>query len=129
MKELSNYINEKLDINNVRIAKKFPIKGSIKDVIEFLQDNGFTEMEHFRHPSRTKIDFDDRRAKTYLRSGEDSLYFADTSKKRISKENPIVFFGGRTRNFAYSDGETYHYFADNEVDKALELVNSIFRWE
>ena len=84
MKDLYS-IYEKLDINKVRLNDKFPIDGTIEDVVEFLEEQGFKDIN--QRGSKDVI-FNSKKSKCFYRlSGH--LWFGDTSKEEISKKNPI----------------------------------------
>jgi hypothetical protein len=86
MKELSNYINEKLDINKVNLNNiKFPINGTSSEIIEFLEKNGFEKIliHSLKLMNQLKAPF-------YWHGGDD-LYIGNTSNEQIHFEtNPLL---------------------------------------
>lgn len=99
MRELSNYIIEKLDINKVKL-NEFPISGPPEQVEQFLKASGFHEITTgrvlFSFLEISKL-FNDTLMTGkgdkvfYTRVDDDfyAIYFGDTTKGSISKKNPI----------------------------------------
>lgn len=122
MRELSNYINEKLDINKVRLnnSAPFPIDGKVEEVEQFLIANGFSEVEE-----RGDFDFyveklNSMKTKVYSKEGED-IRFADTSYDTISKDNPIFVIDTWTLNmFTEVDNWWQNRLKPKEFCKKLE---------
>jgi len=88
MKSLFEYINEAVDPN------RFPIKGSIQDMLMFLQSHGF-EVMNFPNDDRP---FDDKnipefhKAKTkavFITKNEKTMVFFDNSRRKLDERNPM----------------------------------------
>lgn len=101
MRELSNYITEKLDINNVNLnSNGFPFKGTLNEMVEFLKQYGFEDLsdrikrEDLRCFYVESFEMKHKRGYTIIPRGRKvdqpmHLVFADTSKKEISKNNEL----------------------------------------
>lgn len=124
MKELTNYINEKLDINKVNLpSKEFPMDGDMDEVVDFLADHDFIQIKYHRTEFyyQYKKDFNNLRTKCFMvqsrKMGEitDIVFFGDTSKEDISKDNKlfmITFEPGNIQYEYYDDGR-----ASRDIDK------------
>lgn len=113
MKELTSYITEKLDINKVALNSDFPIKGTINDVIVFLEKCGFKNLG-IRPPTAEQIfqEFEESTGKVFMYDTDANwIRFADNKDGKISKKNPIytIFFNQdiyTTQTSAYGYGYT-----------------------
>ena len=98
MKELSNYINEKLDINTVALDRDFPINKSVSGICDYLRKIGFKQMpiseDSFYTPGTSlehMIEYSNERIfLTYKDNVREWVKFGDLSKP-VTKENPIFF--------------------------------------
>lgn len=93
MRELTTYINEKLDINKVNIknknfGKKFPIDGGMDEIKRYLLKNGFKEVND-RGNFDTYVGNLNSMATKVFSVGLRQLRFADTTYDTINEENPI----------------------------------------
>jgi len=138
MKELSNYINEKLDLDKMNLNDKFPLHGNTKEVIEFLKDNGFKELddnkikdfgEYFHEMNKMS-------AKVYAFTPDDgdsidSIKFADTTKTEIGNNNPLfhIIYNTESKRFNYQI--CYKYMNYQYVYKNIFLKNikQCFGWD
>ena len=132
-------IYEKLDINKVKLNDRFPIKGEFKDIIEFLESNGFEIMKDSpalnsfydfltlyknTHGKIAIIDYNkEYRPDHWVR-------FADTSNREVSKNNPALHIYCGNTGFKIYKIEINHY---NEKvlseEEFLEQVNKQFGWK
>ena len=139
MKELSNYINEKLDINKINLHDKFPIGKGSQETIEFLKDNRFEEIDDsiiddwcdyfdVMNKKSTKVYAFSPATKS---DNLDSLKFADTSKAKIGEENPIfhIMHDLKTKKFRYQ--LCYDYMKWDDVSKKIfsEKLAQHFKWD
>ena len=92
MKNLRDVL-EKLRVDDIVLNDKFPIDGTLDDMIEFLKDKGFKEVvkqsgtpaSEALNKEKNKCFIKDKIKNVY------HLWFANTSKQKISKDNPIFF--------------------------------------
>ena len=129
MKTISNYILERLNPRHLG-SGRFPINGTIKDMIEFLEDNGFTETK-WKDLSIFAI-FKETHTKQYSIGSAGSItrfWFADTSNGPVSRNNPVFLIktyemSGK-REFAYSEKDLNFMCSQQEF---LEMLNKRFGW-
>lgn len=131
MKELSNYITEKLDINKVNLApSEFPIKDSIESIASYLESLKFKRIKM----KKDSIEFNDYANAFYKQHGKSFIIntknnwirFANTSVEKIGKNNPIFVIKGNSfpRTLAI---ETY-IFWENYLSEEdfLEKIEETF---
>lgn len=99
MKELSNYITEKLDINKVSLEEeRFPIEEDINSILKFLKYHNFKEVKYspelyYRVDQIDKMNY--AKAKCFYYDKKDKeLLIADTRQNKISNQNPMYVMGG-----------------------------------
>jgi len=95
-------IYEKLDINKVSLNEdlEFPIDGKPSDVFLWLKKNKFKQFdcndEHIKTQFNNKnarcFATQQRKSLTYSNQQTVFIWFADTSKKKISEDNPIFLY-------------------------------------
>lgn len=95
MNPLSDYIVERIRVDNIK-WKKFPIDGSLNDVIEFLKYNGFEQSEYsncYDWMSLYMDDFHHKLPEFEIVNGRilKAIVFANTSKHDISGNNPMWY--------------------------------------
>lgn len=135
MKELTNYINEKLKVDDAIPDIKFPVDGSLEDIVEFLKEQGFKDVDK-RGTKDLIFNSEKFRCFTYLKGldGGEILWFADTSKGRISKDNPIFLIKSLSNMHVFvvyytvSAKMIYKTESDNK-ETFLEELNKCFGWE
>ena len=132
MRELSNYITEKLDINNVNLApKRFPINGDMNTIVDFLRDDGFKEIPYeegdvWRHVHE-KFNKNKRKKVFEYWPHVEVLRFADMSKD-ISEENPI--FGINSEGWYWIEPKLHNsYSIKLKKEEFLNLLENIFGWK
>ena len=134
MKKLIDVL-EKLKIDDIRIDK-FPINGTIEDVIEFLKEQGFEDIKQ-RGPKDNVFNSKESKCFTYIEELK-RVWFADTSKKTISKENPIFvvkFFkdikevSSYEYNVYYLINKNVEFIVRNDKKEFLEELNKRFSWQ
>lgn len=132
MRNLYDYIYEKLSLDNISLDNTFdfPIDGTSEEMIDWLENEGFYSIYYSGISKKT---FDRRKGRTVyvsLKKDNDSnsIYFADTSKNPVSKNNPIF-----NVNYYYSFDEPSFrlYFNDDDniklnKDEWLKAANKIF---
>ena len=139
MKNLKDSILEKLRVDDIIINNEFPIDGTLKEIIEFLEGEGFVEEEDFKEANdsgKLSVSFDLAKSKCLKVYGK-TIYFADTSKKRISKDNPIFLITNDLDQFEtvfavyYFTGKMNWILGYKNTDKRLFLreLNKRFGWK
>ena len=116
MKTIDNYITERLNPRHLGSVSKFPVKGTFDEVIKFLEDRGFHELEnnkyHIRNSHDTVQVFDEEHSALFYTRGDFELQFvrfANTSKSNISRSNPmyeIWWAAGRPYKYQISYADT-----------------------
>lgn len=131
MKELTNYINEKLDINKVNLpSKEFPMDGDMDEVVDFLADHDFIQIKYHRTEFyyQYKKDFNNLRTKCFMvqsrKMGEiaNIVFFGDTSKEDISRDNKlfmIIFEPDNTQYKYYDDGRESRYIGKKDFEAEM----------
>lgn len=131
MKELTNYINEKLDINKVSLpSKEFPMDADMDEVVDFLADHDFIQIKYHRTEFyyQYKKDFNNLRTKCFMvqsrKMGEitDIVFFGDTSREDISKDNKlfmITFEPGNIQYEYYDDGRASRYIDKKDFEAEM----------
>lgn len=120
MRSLTDTILEKLDINSVKLPNEepFPIDGSITDMAEFLKNYKFEEvLDSYDYESVNDIFpiLNICKNKCYMTDVDTDhwIRICDTTKEKISKNNPCVFISYETKNY---DLECPHSI-DNHLSK------------
>lgn len=130
MKKLSNYINEKLDINNVNLRRiDFPLDKSVEEVANFLIINGFQEIEHSVLSGGLEKKFNNANGKAFIRQEETTgrpwIRFADTSNEKISTKNPMFFYSPRGKEYGKDYPMSYTQITNkeflNEITKKFDF--------
>jgi hypothetical protein len=94
MKTIDNYILERLNPGHLG-KPRFPINGTIKDMIEFLEDNGFHDIQVTSLLNQKYAEeYDEHKNKCYSvifynPNRYAGILFADTSNGEISDKNPM----------------------------------------
>ena len=125
---LNNAIYEKLKIDSIKIVPaKFPIDGSKREILEFLEEKGF-----IKYNSEIDSIFYDIDSKLYYTFAA-NLWFADTSREKISKNNPIfnIDFIDRTYSVYYytKKGGFMQNIVIADKEKFLKELNERFGWK
>ena len=108
---IKDAILEKLKVDDIVVDDEFPIDGIFDDMIKFLEEEGF----HYIDGSIVKKAFNTAKSKCYMLDSV-SMWFADTSKGEISKNNPIFYI------IHYSEAYEYRvYYIDNS-DEVIDIV-------
>ena len=91
MRTLKAVISEKLKVDDIILnEEKFPIEGTMDDMIKFLEENGFVAADESHNYKGTADDmFDHNKSKCFYQTSN-RFWFADTSKEKISKIIVIV---------------------------------------
>ena len=127
MKPISNYIVERIRIDNIKCA--FPIDGSTNDMIKFLESNGFMKIP-FKIGGIFNL-LNKKSAKQFVilsAGGITRFWFADTSNHPISEDNPVFLIisknkTGGEREFAYSNTDLKNHCNKQEF---IEMLNKRF---
>ena len=125
MKNLKDSILEKLKVDDI-IFGKFPIDGTLDDMIKFLEEKGFQQVNY----GYVKTAFNEPKAKCFM-IFTTTIRFADTSKKEVSKDNPIFYID-------FEDKKDYSVFycgnglitdiVVNNKKEFLQELNKRFGW-
>ena len=93
METLNNYITERIRVDNIK-RPEFPINGTLDDVVKFLKEQGFKEIKdlpYFTLYTNYVVPFNKYKDKCFAIEVDGTntgiIYFADTSKDKISKSN------------------------------------------
>jgi hypothetical protein len=130
MKTIDNYINERLNPRHLG-TEKFPIDGTLDDMIKFLENNGFEELEDsYAEYSNSCVLLNDMKGKYFSRQifrGEIvGLEFADTSEEEISINNPLYYIDRPTNPHKHSFNK---FTGGNSIDSLTYLTSSEFEKE
>jgi hypothetical protein len=133
MKNLNNYIveriiiAERIRIDNVKQVK-FPIDDTIYEILEFLKEQGFKEVPNSTRNTMSKM-LNMERNKCFI-AYNNTIWFADTSKKEVSEDNPIFLIekSSNTSSFSVYIPKKVIVNDDNKKEFLKEL-NKCFGWE
>ena len=132
MKNLKEVL-EKLKVDDI-IIEKFPIDGTLDNIVEFLKERNFKEISN-DFDNYLYNAFEDAKKKVYLMLDKE-MFFADTSKEKISKDNPIFYCSDKGNlNIFYFNYTHYHYInivigKDNRTKQEfLKELNKRFGWQ
>lgn len=133
MRELSSYINEKLDINKVNLISTFPInEENIAEMANFLKEAGFDDINV--DGSNIVKKFNSERKKCFYLNIQENLIelvFCDTENEKISDSNPIYAI----RKLNINDLIRYIIYngVNNpkciEKEEFLKIINKKFHWK
>ena len=130
MKNLKDSILEKLKVDDI-IIEKFPTGENLEDIIKFLKKEGFKE---YKIDNSNLVDsFNKIKSKIFLLINEQSnsrLWFADTSKEKISEHNPVFFlfkYNGMKIEWKCFREDYKYIFSDKH--KVIDLINKCFGWQ
>ena len=130
MKTLKNILVEKLSIDSITFDK-FPTSEDLEDIIEFLKKEGFKEYQI--SDIGLIPTFNKNKGKIFFLSDNSSnkrIWFADTSKEKISEHNPVfllIKYSGMKIEWKCF-GEDYMTLFSNKT-KVIDLINKCFGWE
>ena len=131
MKNLKDSILEKLSIDNINLNGEFPVDGTIEEMAEFLEEEGFQQLDS---SIVTIPAANDAEAKCFMiDKTETELWFADTSKEKISKKNPIfsieIYFKSTVfSTYAFNSRGFYERIIDNDKKAFIKELNKHFGW-
>jgi hypothetical protein len=133
MKNLKDVL-EKLKIDDI-IFDVFPIDGTIDDVIKFIERQGFKDINE-RGGIAKRFSSHKNKCFVYIEDARERLWFADTSKEKISKDNPIFLIKYNPKfssNYEYCvyyrDNDLILDIVENDKKEFLEELNKRFGWE
>lgn len=134
MKPLKDSILEKLKVDDIIINEKFPIDGDSDDITKFLKSEGFKEDVDANDNICECFNSDKCKCfTTFNDTFEDIVWFADTSKNKISKSNPIFYIDSLVNEFTiyYIDYKTNKtiYICENDKETFLKFLDKIFGFE
>ena len=122
-------ISEKLSIDSIVLTnKEFPINGTLEEIIEFLECNGFNSV--VRGVGGVADMFNEYKSKCFYKK-EDHLWFGDTKKEKISKDNPIFYISRIPDIFDvyYRDNSSWIInIVENDKKAFLKELNKRFGW-
>ena len=133
MKTLKDSILEKLKVDDIILYEKFPIDGTVDDIVEFLKDNNFIIIEEGK-PQPTFIirrhinNAHKRICFIYKFMNQFLLRFADASKKEISTKNPLFILIRDYNSYKYKTASQYDDgIKELNKEEFAKLVNKRFR--
>ena len=135
MKTIDNYILERLNPRHLGSTDKFPINGTMDEIVEFLKRQGYEKL-HNRYYASEWHQFVSifnhlhiQGWMYYLAGDFTTLTFADTTDKEISKENQMIQIHFRNDKpiewIAVSDRFAEKYCTEKEF---LDILNEQFGW-
>ena len=131
METLNNYITERIRVDNIQ-STEFPIDGTLEDVIQFLEEQGYVGFSWLSGtPGGWSKFFNYYKQKIFSYKtdnwGYTYLKFADTTNKNIGKENPIyeMEFKDNNKIFGTMYGNRSIPVSKKEF---LERLNKQFNW-
>ena len=140
MKTLKSVIKEsileKLSIDSIMPDAEFPADGTLEEIIEFLKEQNFKDISK-RGPKDILFNSEKSKCFTYLKEHE-RIWFADTSKEKISKKNPIFVIkinkdikkvSGYLYSIYYLIDREVTYIVKNDKKAFIEELNKHFYWE
>ena len=131
MKTIDNYISERLNPKKLGPSRsKFPIDGSLQEVVNFLKEWGFTEIQGEEgYKLSDVIDaFNKSNSKVfYVSRNGNGVRFADTSEHKISNTNQTYYISG------YLKGDLFYLRESSRRDlwdkpAFLNAINNQFKW-
>ena len=129
MKNLKDTILEKLKIDDINLNDKFPIDGTIDDMIKFLEEKGFNDVYH--NGGGVVDMFNKYNSKCFYKK-EGIFWFGDTSKEKISKDNPIFYISISPKIFDVYFRDNNKWIIDiveNNKKAFMEELNKRFGWK
>ena len=132
MKNLKDSILEKLKVDDIKLNIDFPIDNTLKDIAKFLKKQGFIGITG-QDSNYALFNFQKNKCFTY--NDTKSIWFADTSKEKISKENPIFFiecnqlFLSYKYDVGYLTNRGITFIVGNDKEKFLQELNKRFGWQ
>ena len=123
METLNNYITERIRIDNIKSAR-FPIDGKIDDIVDFLQFQGFSQIQT---DILNRSKFNEANNKCFIAKVNKAIWFADTSNDEINNHNNIFSVDDESLNYRSYFIWGGHNIID-EVSKEffLEAINKRF---
>ncbi len=105
MKTIDNYILERLNPRHLGPTDKFPIDGTLDEVVEFLKRHGFEQVELESYGIVKQ--FNERHIRGFIISST-NIWFADTSKGIISEDNPVFVYRTDSKGYrCFDDSKGY----------------------
>lgn len=127
MKNLKDTILEKLKVDDITF-NEFPIDGSIEDMIEFLKENGF---RFIKNEEKISVLFDSANSKCYT-TYKNRIWFADTSKEKISKDNPVFTHVDDNHKlytvYFINNLDSVEHIVEDDKKEFLKELNKRFGW-
>ena len=112
MKTIADVL-EKLRVDDISFEES-PIDGTVEEMAKFLEGQNFIDIS-MRHGSISGI-FNDMKKKCVAKFGN-RFAFADTSKEKISKDNPIFYI-------CLVDPVVYSVYYKGNYDNAIDIVEN-----
>lgn len=127
MKNLKDSILEKLSIDSIAPDIEFPIDGTIRDMIEFLKEEGFKEVANSSGNMMSTI-LNRESNKCFINYNNTTIWFADTSKKEVSEDNPIFLIEKSSNVSSFSVYIPKKVIVNDNKKAFLEELNKCFNW-
>ena len=128
MKNLKDTILEKLKVDDIIPDKeKFPINGTIDDMIEFLKEEDFKEVKYHKNYTISE-QLKKTNDKVFLIFENTRIWFVDTSKEKISEKNPIFYIDTESHMYSVYVNSDINIVEDSKIAFLNEL-NKHFGWQ
>lgn len=116
MKSIAD-IYEKLKVDDINLNEvKFPIDGTLDDMIKFLEENEFKYVYVYCGDNEDEY-FNKYKSKCFYKDNY-QIWFGDTTKEKISKDNPIFTYNTFVNVFS-----VYYYDNKGRIIWLLETEN------
>ena len=129
MKNLKDTILEKLKVDDIVLSEEFPIDGTLEDTVKFLEEQGFKDIIDF---GTVNAKFDLAKTKCFHKK-DNRLWFADTSKNKTSKKNPIflIKYSSLATCFIvyYVEDGLINNLYNNDKKGFMKELNKQFSWQ
>ena len=126
MKNLKDVL-EKLKVDDIVLEEKFPIDGTFDEMIDFLAEQGFKEVPNSTGNTISKI-LNKERNKCFI-AYNNTIWFADTSKKEVSEVNPIFLIEKSSSTSSFSVYTPYKVIVEKNKKAFMEELNKQFGWQ
>ena len=136
MKTLKDILVEKLKVDDIILDKKFPIDGEIGDIVKFLKEQGFKKASSHGYISNGANSIKSKSFTIEIFVNNYKIWFADTSKENVSKNNPIfyIYFANEKEyNVFYPKNSSRGLWCidivKNDKRAFMKELNKCFDWE
>ena len=128
MKSLKDTIYEKLKVDDIVLEEKFPMDGNFDEIIDFLTEQGFKEVPNSTGNTISKI-LNKESNKCFINYNNDTIWFADTTKKEVSDDNPIFLIEKWSKVSSFSVFTPYKVIVEKNKKAFIKELNKRFGWQ